>query len=156
FLRQLRAAVDKVPRRGPRPAVGDAKLTEVVLENIGAFEKLMIKVNEKWTVLLGGNGCGKSTLLRAIALGLTGDVEDSQAASRLLRNSAETGAIELCVGTVRYRTELVREMDSGRVHVRSLQLTPLQAGQWVVLGFPPLRGVAARALTGAKQVGGPR
>jgi hypothetical protein len=63
-----------------------------------------------------------------------------------LRTGTERGTIELVVGTARYRTELVRSGDA--VHVRTTSLTPLQQGQWAVLGFPALRGVSLATPTG--------
>ena len=83
--------------------------------------------------------------MKAIALGLCGDDDKAQGvAASLLRLApdASTGAIELGVGDTTYRTTLVHDTDG--VRLRSEQLTPLQAGSWAVLGFPPLRGASSQ------------
>ena len=146
FLMNLQRAVSAaVPPEAVTAAeaqISAAKLRRVELTNIGAFEHLVLDdLQNSWNVLLGNNGAGKSTILRAIALGICGDDPEAIVhARRLLRNGARDGRIELQVGEVIYRTELVREGD--RITVRCGQLTPLQKGNWVVLGFPPLRGVS--------------
>lgn len=147
FVNQLAARVLEAAPAEPRKTRVSSKLTRVCLANIGPFPSLTLDFRDEWNVLLGNNGSGKSTILKAIALGLCGD--DPQAASaagRLLRTGESTGSIELIVGANTYRTHLVR--DGHRVHVRSGGLTPLQTGNWVVLGFPPLRGVSLRRLEG--------
>jgi hypothetical protein len=48
----------------------------------------------------------------------------------------------------------VRELDTVRVICR--QLTPLRLGSWVVLGFPPLRGISLRNPNGPTRAGVPR
>jgi hypothetical protein len=146
---QHRAITDATQARATR-------LRAVRLTNIGAFPTLELKLNEGWNVLLGNNGCGKTTLLRAIALGLCGDDPKAAPAARWLLTAGQSqGSIELEVGSNVYRTELVREGD--RVRVISRLLTPLQSGGWVVLGFPPLRGVSTREPKGPLEsgVGGP-
>jgi AAA domain, putative AbiEii toxin, Type IV TA system len=94
-------------------------------------------------LLLGDNGVGKSTVLRAIALVLCGD--DSRAlieGGQLLSAGAQRGFVQLTVGSDAYRTELVRDT-SGGVHVNvGNRVAPLKAGRWVILAFPPLRGIS--------------
>ncbi len=127
-------------------------LDRVRLENIGPFEKAELVLGKQWNVLLGNNGCGKSTFLRAIAVGLCGaDANGWKGAGELLRTGQKSGSIELTVGTVTYRTELVRDGDG--VSVKSATVTPLQAKQWVAVGFPPLRGSAFRESTGPRLAG---
>ena len=142
-LEKLRS---KVGRRRPsinKTAIKSATLNEVELENIGVFKNLTLELNQNWNVLLGNNGVGKSTLLRAIALGLCGDAKEAAlAGERLLRSGATSGFIRLRVGQDIYLTELSREQN--KVRVKSRQLTALQTGNWVVLGFPPLRGITTR------------
>lgn len=122
-------------------------MTRVRLENIGAFEDLELQLNETWNLLLGNNGCGKSTVLRAVALGLCGDHPQAvQEGATLLRAGTTRGSIELEVGPTRFRTELARSGDS--VRVRTTSLTPLQQGNWAVLGFPALRGLSVGAASG--------
>ena len=106
----------------------------------GPFQQLRLDFKQPWTVILGNNACGKSTVLRAIALALCGD--DSRAtalAAPLLRVGATSGQVTLSVNGVLYSTDLVRDRD--QVRARPRQVTPLQSGQWLVLGFP---GCAAR------------
>ena len=113
------------------------------LENIGPYHALSLDFNEGWNVILGNNGSGKSTILKAIALALCGDdVEVTPTARKLLRAGADTGYIELRVGGNLHRTDVTREGEF--VRVRSNQLSPLNAGTWVALGFPPMRGVSDR------------
>jgi energy-coupling factor transporter ATP-binding protein EcfA2 len=138
---QVSAASAGVTAGAARPASN--RLDAVRLRNIGAFEDLALELGGGWNVILGNNGSGKSTILKAIALGLCGDDPTAAAAGpRLLRAKADRGFIELQVGNTRYRTDLIRE-PSG-VRIESGGLTPVQAGRWVVLGFPALRGVSTR------------
>jgi energy-coupling factor transporter ATP-binding protein EcfA2 len=128
---------------GPRAALQSAQIESVQLENVGPFLELELNLNRQWNVLLGDNGSGKSTLLRAIALALCGDDERAHGVgARLLRAGARSGLIEVRVGADVYRTELIRETSG--VSVKSSQLTPLQAGASVILGFPSVRGVTTR------------
>ena len=146
------------PERTPR-------LDRVILHNVGLFESLDLDLqsarvdslsngreSSTWNVVLGNNGCGKSTLLRAVALGLCGDDREArESARRLLRVGAKTGSIELSMGQRSFITNLRRETD-GRVLVDST-VTPLQAGRWVVLGFPALRGASQRDPSGLGPAG---
>lgn len=130
------AAAAAQPAQRTQPA-----LARIRLENIGAFERLDLRLSETWNLLLGNNGCGKSTVLRAVALGLCGDHPQAvQAGASLLRAGTTRGSIELEVGPTRYNTELVRSGNA--VRVRTTSLTPLQQGNWAVLGFPALRGLS--------------
>jgi hypothetical protein len=146
FMAALQDGGARTSRPEARP-VG-AKLDGVRLTNIGAFPELDLPLTPQWNVLLGNNGCGKSTILRAIALGLCGDDRKAaELAAPLLRAGQDKGAIELRSGREVYRTEIFR--DSRGVVVKS-QVSPLQAGRWVVLGFPALRGVTTRAPSGPR------
>lgn len=131
-------------RLGPRPVPSAPNvprhLTGLVLQNIGPFADLRVDFTPDWNVVLGDNACGKSTILRAIALGLCGDTpQAAEPGMTLLRAGADTGRIELIVGSESYVITLYREPDG--IHLSSSGLTPLQRGGWVVLGFPPIRGV---------------
>ena len=118
-------------------------LDRVILRNIGPFHELSLALGSSWHVLLGNNGCGKSTILRAIAQGLCGDeVNTLGAAGRLLKSGAEKGSIELWFGEQRFLTSLFRA--GSKITVRCEQLTPFRSGRWLVLGFPPLRGLSQR------------
>jgi energy-coupling factor transporter ATP-binding protein EcfA2 len=142
-IENLRVLVGKRLPTISKSAIKSATLNEVELENIGVFQKLTLNLNQNWNVLLGNNGGGKSTLLLAIALGLCGDAKEAaQAGERLLRSGTTSGSIKLRVGQDVYLTELSREQN--KVRVKSRQLTALQTGNWVVLGFPPLRGISSR------------
>lgn len=125
----------------PRPPRSQPALARIALENIGAFERVELRLNETWNLMLGNNGCGKSTILRAVALGLCGDHPQAvEAGESLLRAGTTSGSIELDIGTSRFRTDLTRSGTS--VRVRNHSLTPLQQGSWAALGFPALRGLS--------------
>ncbi len=143
-VREKAGAIKPVSTRTDRPK---RTLDRVVLSNIGPFASLDLALAEGWNLLLGDNGCGKSTLLRAIALGLCGDDATAQVAgASLLRDGTTQGSITLHVGADTFTTELVH---TGReVKVKCHQMTPLQAGNWAVLGFPALRGAASQRLDG--------
>ena len=152
FADRLRSQVSTEVRELPAPALKRAEITHIRLDNIGPFERLELGFEHGWTVLLGNNGSGKSTLLRAIALGICGDDRRAtEAGAQLLRDGARRGAIELRIGGDTYRTELIR--DQNRVVVRCQQVTPLLAGVWLVLGFPPLRGVSGTRPSGLSERG---
>lgn len=154
FLSELNTQVSRTAPPASPPSVRMAKLNGVRLENIGPFRHLELDFEAGWTVLIGNNGRGKSTLIRAIALGICGDDGRAEpAGARLLRAGARKGTIELQIGGNNYRTDLVK--DQKRVIARSQQITPLQAGTWVVLGFPPLRGLPAGRPTGTSEGGFP-
>ena len=127
---------------------------ELRLENVGGFESLSVDLSARRALLLGDNGSGKSTILRAIALALMGDLEATPTASRLLRSGASFGTIELETSAAVYRVELRRERD--RVVLESTGFTPVRAGLWLVLGFPPLRGVMLRDPRGPERMSGER
>lgn len=153
FLHRLHQRVAAAHRAAADATLSrPTRLRSVRLTNIGRFPSLELNLNDGWNVLLGNNGCGKTTLLRAIALGLCGDDPKAAPAARwLLTAGQHEGTIELEVGNNVYRTELKREGD--RVRVISRLLTPLQSGGWVVLGFPPLRGVSTREPKGPLESG---
>ena len=141
-------------RQTVRPKQRAQTVDEVILHGIGPFTDLRLELGRSWNVLLGNNGCGKSTILRAIALGLCGDdVRVQQFAPSLLRPDSATGTIELRVGKTNYRTVLFR--DGNRVRIDSGQITPVQGGQWLVLGFPPLRGVSTHNPSGPSEMRSP-
>lgn len=141
----------RIANRKARPSadVGQPPRAEgLTLENIGPFESLDLDLHPLTTVLLGDNSAGKSSILRAIALVLSGEGPDvDQAAGDLLRVGQTTGHIELRMEGERYRTVLSRESKT-RVRVRAEQLSPVAAGLWLALGFPPLRGVQTERLQG--------
>jgi hypothetical protein len=138
---------DAVTRKGPVEPNLSRSLSRVVLENIGPFASLDLRLTKEWNVLLGNNGCGKSTVLRAIAVGLCGaDAKLWKGAGALLQTGKNSGSIQLEIGVTTFRTDLVRDGD--KVDVRSTTITPLQSKQWVAIGFPPLRGSSLRESTG--------
>ena len=152
FVRRLSYTVsEKVT-----PALQPEVLDEVTLKNIGPFKDLRLRLNSSWNVLLSDNGFGKSTILRAIALALCGDDQRaSYAATSLLRAGTTEGSIELRAGKSHYRTSLVRD-ENNRVRVEPDAITPVQAGAWLALGFPPLRGVSYSRIGGpSKEDEGP-
>ena len=157
FLVSLADRVGKVRPSAPTSPISKATLSEVTLKNIGPFRDLTLQLNPQWNILLGNNGSGKSTLLRAIALGLCGDdSEAARSAWKLLRVGESSGSIQLTVGNTVYQTSL--SSDGARppkVRVESAHFTALQKGSWVVLGFPPLRGVSTRNPEGPGNPGSP-
>ena len=136
----------------PASEIVASGIDRIRLENVGSFAQLDLQFNGSCDVLLGNNGCGKSTILKAIALGLCGNdiytagTRATDAASRLLRAGCEKGTIDLWIGQQRYTTILLRSTTG--VTIKSEQITPLQAGRCVVLGFPPLRGISQQNLNG--------
>jgi energy-coupling factor transporter ATP-binding protein EcfA2 len=149
FVEELRYRVRNKGTRAAKPEIEAAKLESITLENIGPFESLTLSFEQPWNVLLGNNGSGKSTLLKAIALGLCGDdPKAAEAGVDLLRSNSAKGAIVLRIGGTDFTTTLAREGE--KVTVRS-SVTPLQAGRWAVLGFPPLRGASLQNPRGPSQ-----
>jgi energy-coupling factor transporter ATP-binding protein EcfA2 len=158
FLAFLADEVKKIrPSAAPPSPIGKATLSEVKLENIGPFKSLTLQLNPQWNILLGNNGSGKSTLLRAIALGLCGDDEEAaRSAWKLLRVGESSGSIQLTMGNIIYQTRLTSDNTKPpKVRVESAHFTALQKGSWVVLGFPPLRGVSTRNPDGPGNAGSP-
>lgn len=124
------------------PVKTSLSLDRVELRDIGTFNHVDIKLSSNWTVLLGNNGLGKSTILRAIALGLCGDDRSAAAvADKILRVNKNLGSVRLHVGTNVYETLL--RVDGAQLRVETHGVTPVQRGDWVVLGFPSLRGIGA-------------
>jgi energy-coupling factor transporter ATP-binding protein EcfA2 len=131
------------------------RLRKVRLTNIGVFTNLEVDFSDGWNLILGNNGSGKSTILRAIALALCGnDNAALVAGQRLLRQDATAGKIELTVGDVTYETSLRRDPRTRRVSIAGSP-TPLQKRDWVVLGFPPLRGISLNNPVGPGAGGSP-
>jgi energy-coupling factor transporter ATP-binding protein EcfA2 len=155
FIRKLEKEAGPIAAALPKSKealMSSAKLRRIELTNIGAFDTLVLDdLQDGWNVVLGNNGAGKSTILKAIALGICGDSPEAAiGADRLLRSGARNGKIQLLIGDMTYVTELYR--DGERVDVRCELETPLRRGKWVVLGFPPLRGVSTRDSSGATGV----
>ena len=141
----------------PLPAVrASPQISAISLRNIGPFEALDLELATQpvegetarpWTVIFGSNGMGKSTILRAMSLAMIGvDQRTGEAGARLLRAGAKEGSIELHLGTEVLRTRLYR--DGSNVIVNSAQVTPVQAGFSLILGFPSLRGAPTPNPTG--------
>jgi len=141
FIEDLGRAVKADKASSAKQRAADVPtLGRLALHNIGAFASLDLPLSPGWNVLLGNNASGKSTILRAIAAALCGD--DPRAAvvaERLLRADASSGWVELTIGSEVYRAEFIRELK--RVRIVNRQLTPLQTGRALVLGFPAMRGI---------------
>jgi hypothetical protein len=154
---QRRRAAQAPEPGKPSTFTGIGTLRSVSLRNIGNFKSIDVDFEDHWNLLLGDNGGGKSTILRAITLALAGNDPRGEAmAARLLRTGESAGSIELTLGptgATRVRTTLVR--DGTRVKITSPQVTPLQAGQGLVLGFPALRGVNTTQPTGPTRMDAP-
>lgn len=137
------------------------QISAISLRNIGPFESLDLtlatapgagETARPWTVIFGSNGMGKSTVLRAAALALIGlNDQLGSAGARLLRSGAKEGTVELKMGSESLRTALLS--DGSSVVVQPAQVTPVQAGYVLVLGFPSLRGAPSNDPAGvSKQV----
>jgi len=149
FLQNLAQAVKAQPPQPPDVAWSSLKRVE--LANIGPFIELVLDLDPSWNVLLANNGLGKSTLLKSIALGLCGNDEKAvPAAKGLLRVSENSGSIRLRFGEDVYESQLVR--DGSDVKVRPRRYTALQSGSTVAIGFPPLRGVSQRNISGVAKL----
>jgi energy-coupling factor transporter ATP-binding protein EcfA2 len=133
------------------------RIQQIELQNIGPFRQLLVDFTtdgsargmaEAWTVVMGQNGVGKSVIVRAIAIALTANEEKVQrCAGSLLREGAGSGRIVLSYGKQTLEVNMVR--DRG-IRVVTRQVSPVEAGQALVLGFPSLRGAPA------PEPGGPR
>jgi len=146
FVSELRREVQKSrasstgESRRTDPVKSPLSLDRVELRDIGTFQHVDFTLSGSWTVLLGNNGLGKSTILRAIALGLCGDDRSAAAvADKILRVKRTVGSVRLHVGTNIYETSL--RVDGTQLRVETHGVTPVQRGDWVVLGFPSLRGI---------------
>ena len=146
FMQRLADAVESsgiAQRPRSKPSL---VLSKITMENVGPFDHLVLDLTEGWNILLGNNGCGKTTILKAVSAALCGDKGPAKAAiRRLLKNERDQGKIILQIGDREYTTKIRRE--GKRVTVRSRQVTPLEAGSMLVLGFPALRGAS---ITSAK------
>jgi hypothetical protein len=146
--------------RAAHSELSASRIEGVTLKNIGLFDEITLKfqtapippqptaaasaatdISRKasvpWTVIFGANGCGKSSILRAIGLAFCGS-EAQAGAVRLLQVGKNEGSIEVQFGSQVLRTRLVR--DRNDVIVSAGQVSPVQGGLALVLGFPALRG----------------
>jgi hypothetical protein len=155
-VRRERAAADPPGAPGPAGATSAEPVAGLRLTNVGPFETLELDFANsaetdqpngappmpRWTVIFGGNGVGKSSILRSIGLVLMGEHPSAQPAGRrLLKVGASDGMIEVKIGGHWLKTQLIR--DRTTVEVRSAQVTPVQHGALLVLGFSALRGARA-------------
>jgi hypothetical protein len=154
--------------RPPNNEFATNKVEGVTLKNIGLFDEITLKFQTSpipppesaaagtalelsrkpsmpWTVIFGPNGCGKSSILRAIGLAFCG-TEAQAAAGRLLQAGKSEGSIEVQFGSNLLRTRLVR--DRNNVIVSVGQVSPVQGGLALVLGFPALRGAPSENPSG--------
>jgi hypothetical protein len=154
FAGMLKTKVDALPVTTPaaqqavNKELAGRRISSLKLRNIGPFDELALTFATKplegtgaapWTIVFGTNGIGKSSILRAIGLVLAGgDREAQAAAARLLKTGRNDAEIEVGFGPDVLRTRLVR--DRGTTIQRSVQTSPVEAGQALVLGFPALRG----------------
>jgi len=143
FIHKLRVAI---PAASERPEIVSRKLRSLRLRNIGAFMSMELEFDPQWNILLGNNGCGKSTIVKAIAAGLCGEEEEARIPTgQMLRTSTNDAEIDLTVGKQSYETRITRT--SSGIEITSQRATPLERGNWPVLGFPALRGSSAASST---------
>jgi hypothetical protein len=152
FLSELRDRVraESTPgsrRRGPEMILPRASaLTRVRLENIGPFQELDLKLDPRWTLLLGDNGVGKSTVLEAIATAICGKDAEPYA-GRLIHTSSRVARIVLSFGGIggiggnEYMATLVSR-ENGQADIEVAPSRPLETEGWLAIGFPPLRVVS--------------
>jgi hypothetical protein len=139
-LEPAKKLIDSV---SPKPF---ASLKSVRLRNIGPFEDLQLDLDPHWNVLLGDNGVGKSTVLKAIALAVCGRAARGYA-DRLIQVGKRSAEITLeTTDGKRYVTKLFRTSD--RTEVESLPTRLLESEGWLVIGFPPVRSVTWRPVSG--------
>jgi energy-coupling factor transporter ATP-binding protein EcfA2 len=152
FLSDLRDRVraESTPgarRRGPELILPRASpLTRVRLENIGPFQELDLKLDPRWTLLLGDNGVGKSTVLEAIATAICGKDAEPYA-GRLIHTSSRVARIVLSFGRSggtggnEYMASLVSR-ENGQAEIEIAPSRPLETEGGLAIGFPPLRTVS--------------
>lgn len=117
-----------------------AALKRIHIDNIGPFESLDLSLNPTWNILLGDNGVGKSVIVRAIAAAICG--KDAQPfVGRLIQAGKTSAAIVLETDRNVYKTELLATT-TGAADLRSIPVRPLEAENWLALGFPALRTVS--------------
>lgn len=128
-------------RRGPELILPRSNaLTRVRLENVGPFQELDLKLDTRWTLLLGDNGVGKSTVLEAIATAICG--KDAEPwAGRLIHTSSRVARIVLSFGANEYMTSLISR-ENGQAEIEVTPSRPLETEGWLAIGFPPLRMVS--------------
>jgi energy-coupling factor transporter ATP-binding protein EcfA2 len=126
-------------------------LTRLVLTNVGPFRDLSLDLRPGWNVLLGDNGCGKTSVIRAIGLALAGtDPRAAVASQRQLRAGETSGTITLTTERNKYSTSISRLPAEVRTTAGADTLT--QQGRWLTLGFPAVRGLSSRAISGPTTV----
>lgn len=131
-------------RRGPDLVLPrTSALTRVRLENIGPFQELDLKLDPRWTLLLGDNGVGKSTVLEAIATAICGKDAEPYA-GRLIHTSSRVARIVLTFGGIggnEYMASLISR-ENGQAEIEVTPSRPLETEGWLAIGFPPLRVVS--------------
>lgn len=127
-------------------------ISSLELENVGLHRALSLPLAPSWNVLLGENGTGKTSILRAIAIAMLGeDVAANVAATNLLRAQTTNGQIVVETrGSSRARYTSLLTAESSGVRVIARQRTPLEEKRLLVLGFPSVRGVSTRLLSGPR------
>jgi hypothetical protein len=107
FLKQLADAVSaRTAGAAGKPAQA-SRLKQVVLENVGPFDRLALDLSRDWNVILGDNGVGKSSILKAIAIAVCGQ-EAARFADRLIKSGRTHATITLVIDQDKtYTTRLV-------------------------------------------------
>jgi energy-coupling factor transporter ATP-binding protein EcfA2 len=129
-------------------------IKKLTLKNIGPFENLELTFDKNWNILLGDNGVGKSTILKAIATVICGS-DASSYAYRLIKSGQNDATIILETEDIfdnsnenesydgKQKAYIAKIFKTGRDKAEiERYVRPLDAENWLVLAFPPLRTVS--------------
>ncbi len=99
------------------------KLKSLYLKNIGRFENLELKLNDRITCVLGENGIGKSTILSAIPLAITGvdentiiDVNNKRLQEKLRIENFDENGKKYCK-----EGEIILEYETNKKHKNTIK-----------------------------------
>lgn len=115
----------------------NAPIKKVIIENIGPFENLELKLDEKWNILLGDNGVGKSSILKAIATGLIGK-DAEPLVHRLIKKGKNNSRIIIETDNATYTTNIYLKVNKAELNEHP---RPLDSEGWLAIAFPPLRTI---------------
>jgi predicted ATP-binding protein involved in virulence len=139
FLQNLDAELKQKSEGVTERREPETVLKKISVTDIGPFDKLELKFDPHWNILLGDNGVGKSSIIKAIAIAILG--EDSRSyAQRIIKAGKPNSTITLESGRATYTTRLFRK--NGEARVESIPGRAFEAEGWLAVAFPPLRTVS--------------